>query len=612
VATDLQDGRARLTDALGIAESKGVALTRTDVAEIRRQLQAADSSLDRAARDLRSDPFLAWLRPIPILDRQFAAIDAMIGAADRLTSLHASFGDLLERVIAARDSGGGRERLAALARLAGEHRATVEGILGAFESADGLVRDIPDENLLGPVADARDVLAAHLDRLAPLMTAVRDGVAVVPSTLGIGGQKRYLVFALDNAEVRPVGGLIGAFATPRFRDGALADLTFRDIQSVDRRDQKEYVKPPGPLADHLLGRITWQVADAGWWPDFADSMREARRMYEIETGDADFQGTIAFTPDFVDALLEIVGPVEVPEAGITVHPGETYLVSLEQVEVLNRGEGRKQFLADLASRVLARLFSLPVERYPEVLAAMDVAADRRDLQIHLDDPAAQAVLTRAGWYTPFEFDESGDRLAIIEANVAPVSKLHALLDLNHELTVELRPDGSADERLITTYTNRFGQTLPPELERVRSTFGFGNLGSYQRRYIDPDADVQSVTSDAPDVPITGPDSLEPESGSLAVGNYQLVRPGTVHLETTYRTHDVVEFEGGDAASRGTYRLQFRKQPGRNDDSLTVRVAVPDGTAPIAWSVGGEPDGDVVIFAVTTQTDHLFEVTYAAR
>jgi hypothetical protein len=536
----------------------------------------------------------------------------MIRAADGLTSLHSAFGDVLERAIAARDSGDGRERLAAMARVAGEHRTSIEAILDAFESADRLVNSIPDEGLVGPLADARDVLASRLQRLGPLMAAAKDGISVVPSTLGIGSEKRYLLFALDTAEIRPVGGLIGAFATPRFRDGALEDLTFRDIQSVDRRDQEQYVEPPGPLADHLLGRVTWQVADAGWWPDFADSMRDARRMYEIETGDGDFQGAIAFTPQFVDALLEIVGPVEVPEAGITVHPGETYLVSLEQVEVLNRGEGRKQFLADLASRVLARLFALPVDRYPEVLTAIEVAGERRDLQILLDDPDAQAVLTRGGWYTPFTFDDAGDRLAIMEANVAPVSKLHALVDLDHELTVQLLPDGSANERLITTYINRFGPTLPPELERVRSTFRFGNLGSYQRRYVDPDADVLSVTSDAPDVPITGPDSLEPESGSLAVGNYQFVRPGTVHLITTYLTPDVVEFDAGDAASQGTYRLEFRKQPGRNEDTLTVRVTVPDGMTPIAWSAGGQVEGDVVTFATTTETDHRFEVTYAAR
>ena len=90
------------------------------------------------------------------------------------------------------------------------------------------------------------------------------------------------------------------------------------------RTRLRYVPPPVPLQDHLLGTFTWQVADAGWWPDFARSAGEARRLYAIETGDNNFDGVIAFTPDLVDALIGVTGPVEVPGTGITVGPGETY------------------------------------------------------------------------------------------------------------------------------------------------------------------------------------------------------------------------------------------------------------------------------------------------
>jgi hypothetical protein len=612
VAGDLLEGRARLFGALAVAEEHGLDLTLSEASEIGVELQEADTALDRAASGLNGDPFLVWLRHIPIADRQVLAADRMIAAARGLTRRHAAISDLMRRLIAARDSGGGAERLAALARVTDDQLAEIKGILDAFDATDQVVSEVPADGLVGPIADARAAFATRLDQLRPVIAAARQGVALVPSVMGIGGEKRYLVLALDNAEIRPIGGLIAAFATPRLNDGLIADMTFRDILSVDRPDQRAYVPPPEPLADHLLGPITWQVADAGWWPDFAANAREARRMYEIETGDGDFQGAIAFTPEFVDELLKIVGPVEIPEAGITVDPGETYLVSLEQVEVLKRGEGRKQFLADLASRVLERLFALPASRYPEVLAALDVAGRRRDLQVLLDDPFAQGALARQGWYAPFTFDDKADRLAIMEANVAPVSKLDVLLDLDHELFVDLQPDGSAQERLITTYTNRYGPALAPELERVRSSFSFGNLGSYQRRYLDPAADVLSVTSDDRDVPITGPDSLDVESGSLAVGNYQFVRPGRVRLVTTYTTPDIVVSVGGDSASKGLYRLEFRKQPGRNDDSLRVVVRVPDGTVPSAWSEGGMIDDSVVTFSVTTQTDRTFEVAYAPR
>lgn len=611
LAGDLQDGRRQLLDAAQLAEAGGFALTSAQAAAIRADLDSGDAALDRAESALHDDPFIGWLRILPVLGQQITAADEMVAASRKLTSRHAEISTLLDEVITARDTGTGPARIALMARLLGSRQAEFKDLLTAFDEADRLVAGIPADGLLGPVASGRSLLLTRLEQARPLVAGAREAVTLIPALVGVGGEKRYLVLALDNAEIRPIGGLIGAFATPKFTDGLLSDTKFRDVQSIDKPGQKTFVAPPGPLADHLLGNTTWQVADAGWSPDFAQSAADTRRMYKVETSDDNFQGTIAFTPEFVDALLTVVGPVAIPSAGITVHAGETYLVSLEQVEVLNRGEGRKQFLADLASTVLDRLFALPASKYPAVLAALDTAGRRRDLQILLDDSAPQASLARLGWYVPFTFPAAGDRLAIMEANVAPVSKLDVLLKLDHELDVVLQPDGSANESLVTTFTNGFGPKLPPALERVRSTFFDGILGSYQRRYLAPQAEVLSVSSDDPTEPITDPDAVGLEDGSMVVGNYQFVRPGVVHLTTTYTAPGVVELAAGNPLT-GTYRLVFRKQPGRSTDTLRVRVTVPPGSTPTTWSDGGILDGLTVTFSVTTEYDHTFEVSYVTR
>lgn len=57
------------------------------------------------------------------------------------------------------------------------------------------------------------------------------------------------------------------------------------------------------------------------------------------------------------------------------------------------------------------------------------------------------------------------------------------------------------------------------------------------------------------------------------------------------------------------RLTYRKQAGRDRDTLTVRVTVPDGMTPTSWSAGGVPAGRMVTFAVTSEFDHTFEVTF---
>lgn len=603
-------GRAQLelTATIDTLEAGAFGLSLAQARIAADHLAAADASLARLEATL-ADPAVTVLRVIPLAAAQVDGAADLLRASRLLTSRHVLVGSLLQGYVAAREAGDGPERVAAMVRFVAQARDRIAELATAVSESDRLVSDLDPDGLIGPLADLRATMVARLERIRTPASAAQLAGNLLPAVMGVGDEKRYLVFALDNAEVRPVGGLMAAFATPRFNEGLLEDFTFRDILEIDKPQQDPYVPPPAALKDHLLGRFSWQVADAGWWPEFEMSADEARRLYVIETGDTHIDGTIAFTPELVDALLAIVGPVEIPEAGITVHPGETYLVSLEQVEILNRDPDRKRFLAQLASEVVERLYGIPPERYPEVFAAMDQAGKRRQLQIFLDDPAAQAWMTELGWYTPFTFPEEGDRLAIMEANVAPFSKLHVLVHLDHSLDVSLQPDGNARERLVTTYTNPFGPDLPPELRAVDLAFRYGNLGTYQRRYLVPDARDISVSSDG-DPALTAPERVELEFGSLAVANYHMVRPGTTRLTTSYLAPQVVVSER-DPAVEGTYRLSFFKQAGRDGDTLQVQVTVPPGTHPVSWSEGGRVDGRTVSFSTTTELDREFMVSYVA-
>jgi hypothetical protein len=606
---DATEAIAHLREAQTVIHAGGFELSSEDAERAGGLIELADASLARVAASLAGDPVMSLARLMPVLSEQIAAADDLIHAARLLTSRHANLEMLLQDYAETLVESDGRERLAALARFVAHNRDAGDELMSAFTEADQLVEATSSRSLLGPISEMRSAIKTEFDRVRPLLQVWVVAQTVVPDLFAVGDQKRYLVVALDNAELRPMGGLVAAFATPTFADGRMQDLAFRDVLDIDSADQNQYVAPPPGLRGHLLGNLPWQVADAGWWPDFAQSAQEARRLFAIETGDAELDGVIAFTPELVDALLKMVGPVEIPDAGITVHAGETYLVSLEQVEILNRGAGRKQFLAQLASAVLERLLALPPNRYPEVVAALDLAGRRRQLQIALDDEHTQAALQGIGWSAPFAFPSTGDRLAVMESNVAPVSKLDVLLDLDHALDVHLTPAGNAQEQLVTTYTNHFAESLPPELEAVRLAFRSGNLGSYVRRYLVPAARDLSVSSDG--IPaLTGPERVDLESGSLCVANYQLIGPGVTQLETRYVASQVV-VSASDPAVNGIYRLSFIKQPGRDRDTLTVSVTVPEGTIPVSWSEGGTVNGRTVTFRATTEFDRAFEVTYDA-
>ncbi len=81
-------------------------------------------------------------------------------------------------------------------------------------------------------------------------------------------------------------------------------------------------QPPTELANYLLGPDQpWQLADANWSPDFPTSARDALRLYTNESGDDRIDGVLGITTYTIDELLEVTGPIAVPEYGATIASG---------------------------------------------------------------------------------------------------------------------------------------------------------------------------------------------------------------------------------------------------------------------------------------------------
>ena len=79
----------------------------------------------------------------------------------------------------------------------------------------------------------------------------------------------------------------------------------------------------GSLANNLLGSHSWQLADAGWSPDFPTSAANALKLYALKIGRRGHRWrVIGLNTYAVDDLLEATGPIEVPEYGVTVAPQE--------------------------------------------------------------------------------------------------------------------------------------------------------------------------------------------------------------------------------------------------------------------------------------------------
>lgn len=205
--------------------------------------------------------------------------------------------------------------------------------------------------LVSPVEEARDGLA----QVAGALEAGAQAATMLPPMLGAEGPRTYLVAALNSAELRTAGGIVGSLAVVRADDGALSLV---DQRSTD--ELKGLAEPVLPLTEEELavegpglGRF---VQNAVMTPDFPRSAQLLAARWQQDVGGA-VDGVVATDPVAVAALLREVGPVTEP--GGTTLDADSLLATLLHDAYLQYPDLRAadSFFADVASTIFGALGS---------------------------------------------------------------------------------------------------------------------------------------------------------------------------------------------------------------------------------------------------------------
>ena len=139
----------------------------------------------------------------------------------------------------------------------------------------------------------------------------------------MGGEQyaRHLVVFQNNNELRPTGGFMGSYALVDVSNGSIKHIEFPPAGIYDlTAGLRKKIVPPRPLS---IVNDRWQIWDANWWPDFETSAKKIAWFY-MESGGPSVDGVIAVNSDMVVDMLRIVGPLPMPEYGITVTAGKFF------------------------------------------------------------------------------------------------------------------------------------------------------------------------------------------------------------------------------------------------------------------------------------------------
>lgn len=463
--------------------------------------------------------------------------------------------------------------------------------------------DWPTE--LGPVVAA---VGAQVDSLESLVQSAVTLPNFLQQVVASPEPRRYVVLFQNSSELRPTGGFMGSLALLEMKNGTVTSVQIPGGGPYDFQGSlKQVVAPPQPLS---LVRGTWQLQDANWFFDFPTSAKKVLWFLQ-QSGGPEADGVVALTPDVVENLLALTGPIAMPQYGKVITAEnfrrETQLaVEVEYSRELNKP---KQFIADLAPVLFQRVLDLPPDKKFDLVSALQQSLGRRSLQLYFNDPELEANAETYGWGGEVR-QVPMDYLAVVRTNIGG-GKTDAVTDETIRHNVEVQPDGGLIGHLTLTRSHRgniadvfeqranidYLRFYVPQGAVLLEANGFTPPPQSDFQPIPPaatlDQGLLAVEQLAPVSQMQGL-NITQEFGKTVFGGWLRLNPGETRTVTlTYRLPFHLTSESSLQDLR-RYTMYFQGQAGVRpvdfQSSLTLpegwRVRYQDGSAPLTLASGG--------------------------
>ena len=381
----------------------------------------------------------------------------------------------------------------------------------------------------------------------------------LPSILGTGNNKNYLILFENNMELRPTGGFIGSYGVANFGNGKLSGLDINDIYSADGQ-LKGHVEPPAPIKNYL-GEANWWFRDSNWDPDFPTSAQRAEWFLGKEMNQQ-VDGVIAIDLMPIKNILKFTGPIFLPDYNLTITSDNLYEKTQEEAQANSFAGSRQKasFLTALSRSLIAQFSKMDSKDRLLILKSLYDDLQGRHIQVYLHDPEAADALNKLNWSGEFQTYSCGnscysDFVGDVEANVGDNKSNYFI---NRSIDLKVNFNGQYITRNMTiNLQNSANPSLGPS----------GVYKTYVRILVPQDAEVLGVKS------VIGQNSTElspeitQENGRQEVGVFTQVQP-------EQQNSIVFTWQNGVSGSSDikNYGLYVRKQAGIDDSPISVEFS----------------------------------------
>lgn len=413
-------------------------------------------------------------------------------------------------------------------------------------------------------------LITLVDQVSTLTSDARPVLEKTPWLLGIDAPRRYLIIFQNDSEIRPTGGFMTAYALLEVNKGKLKPLLSEDIYTVDSKFKPDQ-KAPQALIDYIAFPYgqdpRWRLRDMNISPDFKVSMETFIPNFQ-KVSKEEFDGVVSIDTRVLVRLLEVLGPVGVPEWGnFSAVPDKRcdgcpqVVYELERLITKPTSEirlTRKAVIGPLMHSVLSNAFGSPKEKLPSLFTASFNSLIEKDILFYFPSGEVQKAMEAfnlAGRIRDFEGD-------FFHWNDSNFGGAKANLFINQKVTQEITVD--KDGQIIKEVSVEFKNPSPHSVGCDAESGGLCLNAPYRdwfRLYVPKGS--QLIESLGSEVEIKTYEELGKTVFEGYFGQKAPLNPNGGYTKMVFK------YKLPFKAEKGQYHLLIQKQPGSHNPQYVL-------------------------------------------
>lgn len=448
--------------------------------------------------------------------------------------------------------------------------------------------------LVPPLAGARSEFLTKAEQTGRALRDAADIARLVPVVFGADRSRTWFLAIQNPAELRATGGLLGAFGILKAEGGRLALERFESNLGLPAvRELPEMPEDFLARYERFEPRLIWQNANVT--PDFPTAARMIAAMWRQSTDQA-IDGVIAIDAVGLAGLLEVVGPITMPEVGQITADNFLSLALNDAYVRFPEKTQRVDFLLEVGREVWRQILSGEFTDPRAFAHPLGRAAAERHIEVWI--PGEEAVLKRLGVGGGLDARPGADYLLVVGQNAA-ANKLDYYARRRITYRVQIGRSGEVAGLITVRLENPAPSSGLPRY--VLGPFLEGDPPGLNRSYTSVYVPLATgvVKAQQDGVPVEVESHRE---GGLSVASYFLEAEAG---QTSTLSLSMI----GRLARPGEYRLLVRRQPTLRADDFRLEVVLPPRAFVLEKSDGMQLEGRRLVWEGPLARDREFQARF---